>query len=354
MQWSFEYGTVRVCDLRIQPSATPKQVRSAKIEINGEPLATSGRFWKSFFLRFGVSDKIFRYFDHAEVFARVSERSKDDRLRYCIERGESGGRLLAVTNPARPVIDYHHVSELIQRYDGEETGYDCGVVVSTHTPRSGGRGFDIGGDRFEHRFVMETPVDGFSNPKLFLSFLRLICANGAVGYSRAFRSDINNGKDLRHCIERALDSFDNGDGYAALRQRFESAQVSWASLYECGQLYKALATQINQRNIARGELMRDFHQMTGKLNEFYGLANLDALSAKRQRVLPAKCRIYDLINFASEVATHHATAAGSRSMQAYIGGLIADEYDMEGTAEAVGDFADLFIDGGAGPRPSVN
>jgi hypothetical protein len=354
MKWSFEYGTVRVRDLHIH-AEKPRQVRSATIEINGEPLAATNRFWKSFFTRFGVSDKIFRYFDYAEVFSRVSERCEDDRLRYCVERNEEGaGRLLAVTNPSRAVIDYHEISGLIDRFEGEQTGYDCGVVVSTHTPRSGGRGFDIGGDRFEHRFVMETPVDGFSHPKIYLSFLRLICSNGAVGYSRAFRSDISMGKSLRHCIERALDSFDNGDGYAALRQRFESAQSSWASLYECGQLFKTLSNQINQRHISRGELLRDFYQMTGNLNEFYGLANLDALSVKRQRVLPARCRVYDLINFASEAATHHAAPAGTRAMQAHIGALIADEYDMEGTAETVGDFTDLFIDGGHGPRASVN
>ena len=89
--------------------------------------------------------------------------------------------------------------------------------------------------------------------------------------------------------------------------------------------------------------MRDFYRMTGNLNELYGLANLDALSNKRQRVLPARCRVYDLLNFASEIATHHSTPEGARSMQACIGTLISDEYDLEGTAETATEFADFFV-----------
>src|SRR5690242_21369888 len=48
-------------------------------------------------------------------------------------------------------------------------------------------------------------------------------------------------------------------------------------------------------------------------------SNLDALSAKRQRTLPARCKVYDLLNFASEVATHHATPAGERGLQGFVG-----------------------------------
>jgi hypothetical protein len=74
-----------------------------------------------------------------------------------------------------------------------------------------------------------------------------------------------------------------------------------------------------------------------------GLANLDALSVKRQRTLPAQAKVYDLLNFASEVATHHATAAGNRTLQAFLGDLISNEYDLEGTGEHLGDWRDFFI-----------
>lgn len=343
---TFERGHLRVRDLGIEGE---RDVRSGKlhirrIDLNGESLKPTRRFWKSFFMRFGISDKVFRYFEPEEVFARISERAADDLVRFCIERSEDDtGKLLAVSSPHRPYIAYDEIRSLVKRYDGQDVNYEEGMLSSTHTPRGGNRTFEIRGDRFQHRFVMETPVDGFGHPRIHLSFLRLVCSNGAIGYSRAFRSDVSMGKNIRQCISRALDSFDNGDGYAALRQRFESAQSSWASVHESYELYKMLSKLESGKNLTSKQAFENYYQMTGNLNAMYGLANLDAISRKRQRILPAKCRVYDLLNFASEIGTHHATPAGNRAMQAYIGSLISDEYDMEGTANA-GEFRDFFVD----------
>jgi hypothetical protein len=314
------------------------------MEIDGQPVKPTDRFWRSFFIRFGISDSVFRYFDPAEVFERISEQAPNDSLRYCLEHGGKGkSRLLAVSNPNRPVIRYGEVADLMSRHGGMDISYSEGIVTSTHVPRSGDQTFRIGGDSLKHRFVMETPIDGFSHPKVFLSFLRTVCSNGMIGYGRAFRSDISLGKEISYCISRALESFDNGEGYAALRQRFESAQKSWASMRECVALYKCLTRLNDGTALNAGFWSRDFHRMTGNLNSLYGLANLDALSQKRQRVLPARCKVYDLLNFASEMATHRATPLAGRQLQAYIGSLISDEYDMEGTAETVTDFTDFFL-----------
>jgi hypothetical protein len=358
MNCSFDYRYTEVRDLR---AVGQRRMRTGKmnvtaIEVDGEEAAPTKRFWKSFFLKFGISENVFRYFEPAEVFDRISERAADDMVRCCIERGQDGTvRLLAVSNPARPVIRYGEITDLVSRYDGRDLSYADGIVTSTHTPRSGDQTFEIGGDRFQHRFVMETPVDGFSHPKIYLSYLREICTNGMIGYTRAFRSDVSLGKDIAHCISRALETYDNGEGYAALRQRFESAQKSWASLRECMQLYRALIRVSDRKDVTSDTLAGDFHRMTGRLNELYGLANLDAISVKRQRILPARCRVYDLLNFASEVATHHSTTEGGRTMQAFIGSMISDEFDMEGTAETVTDFADFLVAGeNGGWSPSVN
>jgi hypothetical protein len=57
----------------------------------------------------------------------------------------------------------------------------------------------------------------------------------------------------------------------------------------------------------------------------------------------------------NEIATHHSTAEGARAMQAYMGSLTSDEFDMEGTAETVTEFADFFVQSkSAGPRVSRN
>ena len=93
--------------------------------------------------------------------------------------------------------------------------------------------------------------------------------------------------------------------------------------------------------------LEDFDRLTGRIQEFYGLTNLDTLPVRRQRLLPVKCRVYDLLNFASEVATHVADPSESRPLQSWIGGTLAEEFDLEGTAEQAREFADLLL--GDGP-----
>lgn len=357
MKLAFDYGFARVSDLTIHTRKEEKQEKAVvtSIELDGEKVQPTKRFWTSFFMRFGIADNVFRYFDHEEVFDRIAQRAKNDQLRFCIERGGKEPQLLGVSNPDKPIIGYDEVIDLAGRYGSTEQYYHNGIVTTTHVPRSGDSCFQIGGDEFKHRFVMDTPIDGFSQPKIHLSFLRMICSNGAIGYTRAFRSELNVGKDIAFCLARALESYDNDDGYSVLRQRFLSAQTSWASLYECEQLYRVLAKQQASGNIVGDEtLLGRYQALTGNLHEFYGLANLDALSVKRQRILPSKTRVYDLINFASEVATHKAKPDASRALQAHIGSLISDEYDMEGTAEKADEFQDLFLPSDSGPSPSLN
>lgn len=42
------------------------------------------------------------------------------------------------------------------------------------------------------------------------------------------------------------------------------------------------------------------------------------------------------------MATHRAEPQARRTLQGFLGNIISDEYDMEGTAESVTDFADFF------------
>ena len=347
---TFTYGIATVADIHVNKvERTPAgRVTLKDLEIDGQPVVATRRFWRSFFSRFGIAENVFRYFSPDEVFNRINEVSADDSFRFCIanplEPADSKARLLAVTNIKKPVIRFGEIVELVERYGGRDVSYRDGLLTSFHAPRGGSREFSIGGDQFRDRFCLETPVDGYGHPRLFLSMLRLVCSNGMIGYSRAFRSDISVGKNMDHCIARALESFDNGDGYAALRQRFESSQTSWASVHECLQLGATLDKIQRDKQLTSKGLIGRFRTLAGNLSELYGLANLEALSDKRKRILPSKARIYDLINFASEVATHHALPDGANRLQAYIGSLIADEYDLEGTATETTDFDAFFMD----------
>jgi len=287
---------------------------------------------------------------------------------------------MAVSNPTKPIVQHDELMETLDKYNGQSVDYASGEVYSTHSPRIGAANFDICGDTFSNRFVMATPVDGYGSPNFYLSLLRQVCANGMIGYAKAFRSSLNLGKgadDVMPTITRALDGFGDDEGFAALRQRMEAATESWASVHETTTLYKLLIKLHHNKSLtgidralAKGQTIKDwladsksaplpvdddqeagigspivsaFHQMTGDTNHLYGLANLDALSAKRQRTLPVRCTVYDSINFATEVATHYSTPAASRTLNSWVGSLISSEFDMEGTKEKFEDFTDFHV-----------
>lgn len=378
---SFDYTFMPVGDMRVETEEDPKTGRKTvkEVFVQDEPLKPTERFWTSLYARYGFNSAFFKYFDHAEVFGRISEKEKDDRMRLCIERDSTGkGTLLGVSNPTKPIVVYDELMDTLGRYQGAGVTYHNGIVESTHTPRAGVNQFQVGGDDFVNRFLLATPVDGYGAPNIYLSLLRMVCSNGVIGYAKAFRASLALGKgddDVGPSLTRALDGFNNDEGYAALRQRVEAASTSWASVYEATSLYKLLTKAHAGKNVNDNDgvipagaksiggyirkasegyiggesgigspLIAAYHQMTGDTSRLYGLANLDALTVKRQRTLPVKCTVYDLMNFATEVSSHYSTPSGARMMQAWLGGLMTDEYDMEGTKDKFGEFADFHID----------
>jgi hypothetical protein len=340
------YGFANLKDLKVQPLADEKNMKKNRvaIELDGKQYHPTNRFWRSFFNRYHLSDSVFRYFSHEEVFQRISSKVRADDFRYCVEEHESGlNTLLAVSNPERTMIRSGTVESIVQAFGSQGIEYHEGIITSTHAPRSGEFQYKIGPDEFKNQYVIKTPIDGFGEPQIYLSLLRLICANGAIGYTPVFRSEVRTGKDPEHAITRALSCFDNAKGYSQMAARFEAAQCSWASLHEVQRVYNQLIKlKFSEPEFGAGALNR-LYELTGRPQELYGLANLDQLSEKRQKVLPAKCRVYDLLNFITEIATHHISHEQAMKLQALTGSFLADDYDLEGSADHVQSFADLFL-----------
>ncbi len=381
----FDYRTVAINDLKVNTETDEKGRRFvANVEVEGEPISDSSRFWTSLYAKYGINGTIFKYFDHAETFQRIASVEKSDRVRVCVERGEDEegkpmATLMGATAPQKPIVVFDDLIELLNQYGGVDITYTNGLVESHHVPRVGQNQFDIAGDVHANRFLMSTPIDGYGLPNIYLALLRMVCMNGAIGYTAAFKSGLALGKgndDVAPALIRALDGFNNDEGFAALRQRVEAATKSWASVNETQQLYKLLArmhadkmlnpmdsalsqgtslsawmrqplegTPMGEKDEHIGSpLFNAFHRMTGDFSRLYGIANPDSLSAKRQRALPVKCTVYDAINYATEVATHYATPSGARLMNAWVGGTLGEEYDMEGTRDKFTEFADFHIE----------
>jgi hypothetical protein len=382
---AFDYDFVTIRDLDVKSSINEKTGRRVveAVAVNGERLDPSNRFWNSLFARYGINSAFFKYYEYEEVFSRISEVEANDRLRICVERQSDGkGRLLAVSNPAKPLVAYNELQGLLDSNESKFSYHD-GIVESTHEPRVGGHMFAIKGDQFQNRFVMCTPIDGYGAPNVYLSLLRMICTNGVIGYSKVFKSAISLGKasdNVVPALERVIDGFGSDEGYAAIRERVEASMQSWASVHEALSLHQVLHKGIFDKTVhsvskqsmtdgtslkmwydnrideragwegveARSPMFDAFEAMTGNIMRTYGVANVDAFSPKKQRTLPVRCTVYDLINFATEVASHHAEAEGARKIQAWVGDCLANEYDMEGTRDKITDFKDFHLAPGVG------
>ena len=384
---SISYGTAPLNSFKIDERDNKGHAKVMTIE--GRKVTPTSRFWTSLcsqYSNYGLTTRLFTLFPESDVFDRITQRlSGRDRLRYALEEHGAGfPTLLAVTNPTKPVLDYERVRRVLTNYGAPNAEYGTGIIRSKHTPAHMDN-FEIGGDNFSHGYVLETPIDGFGKPLIYLSLLRAICSNGAIGYARAFRTEIQIGRgnetDNMFSITRCLDSFNNEEGYASLRSRFEAATQSWASIYECGQILKVL-NQMAQNNKfeepnrtyngqieglalrrsavlggfepladpkinpATTKIIRAATQLSGDLCAIYGVAHLDAISEKKMRKLPTRCTVYDLLNFTTEVATHWCNEQNGRYLQAVVGTMISAEYDLELSASQEGgykNFQDWFL-----------
>lgn len=306
--------------------------RISTLEVGNDEYRVTDRFLQSLASRFHVGPEFFRYFAPDEVFDRVQAVHPYTRVRLVTD----GDSVLGLSNPARAIVRPDEVCRLLENQQDRlvETTYAQGVVKSVH--RMDEPQWEIGHEAFTNTFTLETPVDGFGLPSVYLSLIRLICTNGLVGYAPAFRTDIPLGRNTDPAagpLGRAMECFSNEEGYAALRQRLESARRSEASIYEVRMLCRALERDTDLA-VGAKEAMQPVHdalwKLTGDIAVKYGVASDQAISRKKQSALPMDCTVFDLLTFATEIATHHADKLVSgRQIHAWVGQMLSREYDLE-------------------------
>lgn len=359
---SISYKDVNVSSIRLlRSSKNPKDPNSPQkithLEVNGDTIAHSDRFLTSMCAIYGFAPSIFNYFTPDEVLSRIVEKKKSESvIRLAIEDNGTRKRALGVSKPTKPLLRVNALEDLLTRngMSIKDASYHDGVVTTWHEPRLA-YNFKVAGDDYASKYVIETPIDGYGVPSAYLALIREVCTNGAIGYTKAFRSQASLGKneaDAFHSMVRFTEAFSNEEGFAALRERLESALTSPVSLEEYHQVYKILT----------GDVMKSLHtndsgkpvpasessignRLSGLCGSLavYGIANFDALTQKRRRVIPTTTKMYDLINFVTEIATHQANVEQARKLQGWVGTTITGEYDLEGTLASADDPVDLFF-----------
>lgn len=386
---TFEYGYANIADLAVierqneDDDSKVKRRPEYDIILEGRQIPTTPRFWTSLcsrYSQYGMSMNLIRggLFTPKEAFDRLAAATSKSRNRYCIATNNIGEQqLLAITDPAKPVAKYDDVMALFHDHDGSTPDYlwgkpkgtseDHGVVTCTnqlpHLPQV----FELSGDEYRPRLTFEVPIDGFGKPQIYLNLLRAACMNGTIAMSPTFKSELSLGKgedNVIFCIQRALEGYNNEDGFIALRERLEHSQRSWASISESQSLYECLLRAGSQAYSDKGtgantqigkvdgnladwgyeNVAKAFVNLTGDLPFIYGITHIDALSRRKMERLPTRATVYELINFATEVATHYMpNPATARSLHRYVGELLGggQEFDLELSRDDNPSFTDF-------------
>lgn len=339
-------------------------LNALSIEFNGQAFAPSERFWQSFCSKVGVAPSVFNLFGHHEVFNRVVEQGKmgiTGNIR--IVEDVKNKTLLAMTEPTKSIADFKTIMKLIDDKNGYNLSYSNGVITSHHglvndTP------IKIGSEEHRPRIAVQTSIDGYGLPNVYLALLRQVCSNGAVAMSSAFKTQVKVGKKqddndtVEFALERMFDSFSNDEGFDALIQRFDSARTAPLSVrefYQVSQILTKLGYRIRENkddNMQIAQELRTWHSLSGDLHTKYGLAHLKEMTEKQMSLLETDLTVYEAINYVTEVATHrlnhlHTKDVGvSNALQGWVGTVISKPYDLEGTisrGDAKSEFKDFYF-----------
>ena len=320
----------------IKDESSTKQVAFKAMNIDGVDgiVHFTNRFINSFGTLFGVSNSTYNLFSYDEIVSRLIIIGKADRVRIALQKNKDGSHTaLSVIKPTKGYVESFDLWEMLAKMDVnmDDLTYKDGVVRSVHSPSYLGKSnIEIGGESIARKFCVDVPIDGYGSPSSYLMMFREVCSNGAIAEGPVFRSTVNLGDTQGESIpslRKYIESFNNEEGFHILKSRLESAHSTTASINEFIKLSKALPDNNFIKTTLENLAGRD-------IVENYGLVNLDQLSYKKKHLLPCKCSVMDLINVASEVATHK-TDLGNKKVSTFIGAILSSEFDLEGA-----DFGD--------------
>ena len=367
---TIEYETILLKDVTLGRAAPKQQARTiTSVSINARKLIPTTRFMTSFCAIYGLSPSVFNYFSPDEVIERIVEvkgsgnESADQKVRIAVEKSDHREVVLAVSRVNKPILTKNDIELILasSSVDESDIAYSTGIVTSIHKPRIGGDSkFTVMNDAFSGRFIVETPIDGYGTPAAYLTLMTIPNDGGSVvyitGYSKVFRSQVALGTEQGDAVDtmmRFLESFNNEEGFAAMRQRMMAAANSPASLDEFFSIYEIIIddSMASLHVDANGNYCKPFgsvvvdrlKKLCGSL-ETYGLVSYESLSKKKRRTIPTAGRLYDLLMFVAELASK-ANPQQARKLNEWTGRMLSNEYDLEGVLENTGEDPEELFEG---------
>ena len=130
-------------------------------------------------------------------------------------------------------------------------------------------------------------------------------------------------------FHRLLQSFSNRNGVEMLHQRLldaNSTKASVAELLEVDSMLRRLVSDRHNQMLLREQLLALGDNPCAR----YGVTDLANIGEKKRNLLPVGCSVADLLNFASELGTHHRNLLRETGpLNAYHGRMLAKSFDLE-------------------------
>lgn len=296
------------------------------ISYEGEKFSLTPRFHKSLASQLGVPYGVFNLFEPQEVMERAAKVQPDLKLRLTVDckdmKALGVSERKGVPVPVRYIID-------ILRSDPRTRAitYKDGVMSAELNL---GEKWEVPNDSEYHVHVQcRIPVDGVGSPTMNLATWRQVCENGAIAEAPIFRTRMEIKDNDGGHFGRLLRSFSNPEGVELLQERMTEAAETKASV---GEFYAL--EEIIRKVVPAGHnqlLLRDrLHEMALNPCVRYGVTELGKIGQKKRGLLPVDCSVSDLLNFASELGTHHRRIiTDMKPLHAYTGTLLAKGFDLE-------------------------
>ena len=296
------------------------------LSYGGEKYKLTPRFHKSLATQMGVPYGVFNLFSPEEVMERAAEVQPDLKLRLTVDCRE--GKALGVTERKGVPVPIRYVMNTLGNDPRlTEIAYRDGVLTAQLNL---GEKWEVKNDSEYHIHVQcRIPIDGVGKPEMNLATWRQVCENGAVAEAPIFRTKMEIKDNDGSHFARLLKSFANPEGVELLQERMTQAAETKASV---GEFYAL--EELVRRVIPSGHnqlTLRDrLHEMASNPCVRYGVTELGKIGQKKRALLPVDCSVSDLLNFASELGTHHAKIISDvKPLNAYAGTLLAKGFDLE-------------------------
>ncbi len=299
------------------------------IQIGDGMYTPTQRFWSSFGSRYLVNRDMFRFFEPEEVLERVIKKNGNSECKVTSYNGD----LFAMIDAKKEVITHDQAREIlengakIQKLSGRDSVKSKVEVVGASfllDREFDGMSFKISNEEFKCRTRFDIPIDGYGEASAIAGLTRLACINGMISSTKITETILRMQGDMLGSLRRAVETYQNEDGFRAAELRTRVAMETTASVNEVMYCRDALKSR-------HAELAHKFDRITGDLSTRYGKTSFNTLSDRKKSLVPSDTSCFELVNCLTEVASHLSTPESRIDVDRAIHYMLGKkEFDLEG------------------------